>query len=428
MRVQCSTCLELLTPGDDLACTPCGHVFHYTCVLQWFETGKPNCPQCRAKANQNTLRRVYLAETDGDDEVDASTLQNKLDGAQFNLRCKESEREKLATRNKELEETHVKVKEEVKKLEKEKQKLKDSAAGYKSQVRYLQDERLRYEEAKAEAERCRNQLENYKAVELVMKGCESDVNMMLHERGAFDGKSRDLATLVVTLKQKLADVKRERTQAESRARESSSTLVGVRKRVEVLTLEVSDRVEKIETLKGDVKHLEEENGGLKKKIEKLKAGDGFLLSQSPGRLLAMTPKRDRSPDMFLDSPVHHPSPKYTVPGVKRLLDAEDDSPTVPLKTCGIIGMRKPLTEMNKKQKMNSEPLSSMSKHYNGMGGRAREMDEFPQPKSQSFKMKQPSVTKKSNLKTFSSQGNQLAKNSSSQKKTIDRFFGSFDTP
>ena len=46
MRVQCSTCLELLTPSDDLTCTPCGHVFHMACVIQWFEN-KKNCPQVR---------------------------------------------------------------------------------------------------------------------------------------------------------------------------------------------------------------------------------------------------------------------------------------------------------------------------------------------------------------------------------------------
>lgn len=321
----------------------------------------------------------------------------------------------------------------MKKLEKEKQNLKDAAAGYKSQVRYLQDERLRYEGAKAEAEKCRNQLENYKAVELVMKGCESDVNLMLHERGAFDGKSRDLATLVVTLKQKLADVKRERTQAEGRARESASSLVGVRRRVEKLTLEVSDKEEKIGNLQADVRNLEEENSILKRRVEKLKTeGVGSparVLSQS--RVLCETPKRDKSPDMFEDSPVpHHPSPKYTVKGVKRLLDTEEDSsPGVPLKSCGIIGMRKPLLEMNKKQRLNpSEPPSSMSQHYNGMGGRSK-LDEFPQPRTgSSFKIKQPSVNKKaSGLKTFSSQ-KQLAKATSSQKKTIDRFFGSFDTP
>merc|ERR1740129_477956 len=67
-------------------------------------------------------------------------------------------------------------------------------------------------------------------------------------------------------------------------------------------------------------------------------------------------------------------------------------------------MRKPLLEMNKKQRLNpSEPPSSMSQHYNGMGGRSK-LDEFPQPRTgSSFKIKQPSVNKKaSGLKTFSS--------------------------
>ena len=55
MRVNCSTCLELLTPSDNLVCTPCGHVFHVHCVMQWFES-KKNCPQCRHSANEKNIR------------------------------------------------------------------------------------------------------------------------------------------------------------------------------------------------------------------------------------------------------------------------------------------------------------------------------------------------------------------------------------
>ena len=44
MRLQCSTCLERMSPEEDLGSTPCGHVFHMVCVLQWFEN-KKNCPQ-----------------------------------------------------------------------------------------------------------------------------------------------------------------------------------------------------------------------------------------------------------------------------------------------------------------------------------------------------------------------------------------------
>ena len=53
MRVSCTTCLELLTASDELSSVPCGHVFHTQCILQWFETGKSNCPQCRTRAKES---------------------------------------------------------------------------------------------------------------------------------------------------------------------------------------------------------------------------------------------------------------------------------------------------------------------------------------------------------------------------------------
>ena len=62
MNVNCSTCLELLTPSDDLSSVPCGHVFHTPCILQWLETGKNNCPQCRTRCQEKQLRRVYFTE------------------------------------------------------------------------------------------------------------------------------------------------------------------------------------------------------------------------------------------------------------------------------------------------------------------------------------------------------------------------------
>ena len=77
MKVQCSICLELLTPGDDLTSPPCGHVLHLACILQWFEA-EHNCPQCRHPANERSLRKIFLAETDRNEE-DPKALKNKLD-------------------------------------------------------------------------------------------------------------------------------------------------------------------------------------------------------------------------------------------------------------------------------------------------------------------------------------------------------------
>ena len=75
VQVQCSICLELLTITleDDLTSTPCGHVFHFACVFQKFET-KKNCPQCRHSANERTPRKIYLSETNGETQLDPNDL------------------------------------------------------------------------------------------------------------------------------------------------------------------------------------------------------------------------------------------------------------------------------------------------------------------------------------------------------------------
>ena len=46
MRLQCSVCLSLLTPLDDVTVTACGHVFHVVCLVQWLEY-RNVCPQVR---------------------------------------------------------------------------------------------------------------------------------------------------------------------------------------------------------------------------------------------------------------------------------------------------------------------------------------------------------------------------------------------
>ena len=52
----------------------------------------------------------------------------------------------------------------------------------------------------------RTKLESYKSVEVALRGQEGALNEFLHERGAFEPRTKDLATLVIMLKQKLGEV------------------------------------------------------------------------------------------------------------------------------------------------------------------------------------------------------------------------------
>jgi len=282
MRVQCSTCLELLAPGDDLTCTPCGHVFHMACVLQWFET-KKNCPQCRHPARESVLRRIFLAETDGDGEEDASDLTNQLDGAKLNLRMKENERSKLATKAKELEEQGKKQRDEIKELEKAKGRMKSEYEGMRSQAKMLQGEKARCEEMGRENTHLKSRLEGYKGVEVALRGQEGALNEFLHERGAFDGRTRELGTLIVNLKQKLGDVKRERGRAEATLKELEGRRGEERERVRRLEVQVVDLQAISRNLESDLESERKEKEELRARLaagQRSEEGEGTVSQAS----------------------------------------------------------------------------------------------------------------------------------------------------
>ena len=410
MRVQCSTCLELLTPGDDLTSTPCGHVFHMACVVQWFET-KKNCPQCRHSANERNLRKIYLAEVDGEATEDADSIQVKLDSAQFQLRCKETERSKFAEKNRELEDVLKKQKEEIKNLENSRLKAKGQADSLKNQNRVLMEERFRYEEARKEAEELRHKLESQKSVELAIRGQEGELNKFLHERGAFDTKTRDLATLVVMLKQKMADVKKERTAAQNKLAEMSREQGMNKKKVKELEIKVAEMQSINRSLEGEVWRQKEDMITMRETLDCLDKGEVPSPSSIPDSPLKLCPSSPSPPPPSHSQ--HNKLPTFKLAGsVKRSHSPEDRSHLLPMMnhtSKRLAGCVKPTT---------SQPITSLTKHYDGLGGRSR-LDMFPQPKH-TF-----SVSQKSSSSKVKTSRPEVA---NKQTRTIDKFFGSFDTP
>ena len=45
--LQCLICLDDYQPEDDIRVMSCRHAFHQTCVDEWLQTGRNNCPACR---------------------------------------------------------------------------------------------------------------------------------------------------------------------------------------------------------------------------------------------------------------------------------------------------------------------------------------------------------------------------------------------
>ena len=402
MRVQCSTCLELLAPGDDLTSTPCGHVFHVTCVIQWFET-KKNCPQCRHPARESTLRRIFLADTDGDTTlgIDSSTLQSDLDDAKLEVRMKDNELRKAIGKVKEMEEQGMKQREEIKSLEKARNKIKEQYEGIRSQAKLLQGEKVKCDAAMREAEHLRTKLDNFKMVEVALKGQEGALNQFLHDRGAFDGRTKDLASLVILLKQKLAEVKQERSKAEAQLKTTELTRGKDRQKVKQLESQVGDLQAVARNLEGDLQKANIEASQLREQLSTMKTSQSLFTSDKG------------TAETCLDSP------QGQVRVMEEMLELEDENwESPPLSSSNI------LTSLPTNSMLKNRDVGGLSRLYDGMGGRSRQLFDTRSSSSSALTLTAPAgPSQGAKKKTIP-----LNQKPNKQTKTMDKFFGSFDIP
>ena len=192
----------------------------------------------------------------------------------------------MFTKNQELEGQSSKQKEMLKKMEVSGKKLREQFEGLRSQKMLLQGERARAEKLEEETKLIRKKVENFKGVELALRGQEGDLNQFLHERGAFDAKTKDLANLVIMLKQKLIAVKLERSKAETQlktvqSRQGNETAKGM-----ALETQMGDLQAIARNLNRDLEKTKEEKLALEEQLKggrvQCKCSNGVLPSSAGG--------------------------------------------------------------------------------------------------------------------------------------------------
>ena len=87
MNIACSICLESFALTCNIYTTPCGHVFHYECILKWLESGNSHCSQCRKNCATNQIFKLFFSEND------LSLQENTISGFSAQLK---SANQKLA--------------------------------------------------------------------------------------------------------------------------------------------------------------------------------------------------------------------------------------------------------------------------------------------------------------------------------------------
>lgn len=125
MLVNCPICSEILLPSDVLYSTPCGHIFHVSCLTRWisrweissifpffvyffrtttqipiflhnFTSSNTTCPQCRQECSSTTIHRIYLPEVNFQDNDSLIERMNDINRQkiEYENKLKKIEQEK----------------------------------------------------------------------------------------------------------------------------------------------------------------------------------------------------------------------------------------------------------------------------------------------------------------------------------------------
>ncbi|XP_030761865.1 E3 ubiquitin-protein ligase TRAIP [Sitophilus oryzae] len=423
MNLSCIICSDLFVPTSDIYSTPCGHIFHYHCLIHWLDNSK-TCPQCRTKTTTNSLLRLYINVTSSDNSEDATVLQHKLDGVEFQMRLKDKDISNLQAKKKELNKQNVALRSEIKRLELEEVTHQSAIAALKDQIKFFKTKSQNCDSLIEQVSQLKNKLKDLEHVQAAVTASRSYVDDIIRNENSMES----LALLAATLKKSLVETDRKKRQLQFQVKQIQTDFTRYKKDMEEKKCEYESLKRELEALKlnyeREVNFLKNKFTQLEEKMSRNNLNDSVntsirrIVSESPVNCHRTPPvpvtepkDRDIREVSFISS---HPEQKSsrTIRHVE-LVNPPNDSP-LPARSLAPFGVQRtkplvPNSHENKfsifKNKSTSqlEPLQMERKLndcmcYNGLGSSSKE-DIFPSPRkiSSGFKRtktnKLPSSTK-----------------------------------
>ncbi|KAL0128127.1 hypothetical protein PUN28_003407 [Cardiocondyla obscurior] len=181
MNIVCVICSDLLVPSDDVFHTPCGHVFHHACLLQWIERSH-TCPQCRQRTTESKIHRIYFNFSNNESILeDPVSLQTRIDSLNFQLKLKQKDVDDLKGENEKLGKQTSGLRHEVRKIE-NKIVSKDSVIfALNDQIKFFKQECSDMKNYKEENIQLKKELENLKCIRSLVDESVSKLDSIIME-------------------------------------------------------------------------------------------------------------------------------------------------------------------------------------------------------------------------------------------------------
>ncbi|XP_057663728.1 E3 ubiquitin-protein ligase TRAIP-like isoform X1 [Diorhabda carinulata] len=201
MNFTCVICAELFIPNEKIYFTQCGHVFHYTCLMNWMERSR-SCPQCRCGLSEKSIHQVFFSFCNENSDLDATSLTYKLDNMNLTLSLKEKELKNVKEAKKKLEEMNGALERDIAMRDTEKKGLQYTLRGLIERVVHFKN---KSKEVEVEILKLENKIKDMENIEMVLNGSREQVDDILKEGHNIEF----LALLTVTLKKALVDSERQ---------------------------------------------------------------------------------------------------------------------------------------------------------------------------------------------------------------------------
>ncbi|XP_021712982.1 E3 ubiquitin-protein ligase TRAIP [Aedes aegypti] len=212
MAFFCTICTDVFPSSVDIHVTPCGHAFHYFCILQWLERSK-TCPECRSKCIAKSLIKLYMnITTNVDNPGDNAMLMQNLENLKLSLREKD-------TKLKNLEESQAAHRLERKKMTKMVASLEGTIKGQnyilstqRHEMDQLRAEQTAHQRLKDEMKNMRSKMQLMKTVKMAIESSTKEIEDLV----ASNSEPQTLAVLVTSLKRELQASEFERNELRDR--------------------------------------------------------------------------------------------------------------------------------------------------------------------------------------------------------------------
>ncbi|NWI96637.1 TRAIP ligase, partial [Pitta sordida] len=318
IRAHCTICSDFFDNERDVAAVPCGHTFHYACLIQWFDTAPSRtCPQCRIQVSKRHIISKLFFDVALEEQAapDAETLQsecihlcnqlelylcslqmtwnedlgscpekdvlesrvcscvfcvvfqNELDKVKAQLSMKEKEKRECQAVVDGLRDTLDVRNATIESLQKVLGETEMLCSSLKKQMKFLEQQQEDNRSSKEEARRLRNKLRTMERIELLLQSQRPEVEEMIREMGVGQAAVEQLAIYCVSLKKEYENLKEARKVSGEKTEKLKKELFCLNNTLQKTTSELEKTKEELKSTQKDLKNADKEILSLKKKID-----------------------------------------------------------------------------------------------------------------------------------------------------------------